>query len=161
MKTSSVGNSVGMKQNWMLQCPHLTPPMSLEELNMVWSLWCHTAALIGVPGEPSRRVGGASGQFRSNIRSTFSAPPVSKCVVLCIPWVTTQKTSQYSPSQHFTTFLTAQAWRLKCKLSGKCQQPCSSLESQNDDREKKKKNLRKSTSSDNMLVLKGVKFIPC
>jgi hypothetical protein len=50
---------------------------------------------------------------------------------------------------------------LKCKLSGKCQQPCSSLESQNDDREKKKKNLRKSTSSDNMLVLKGVKFIPC
>jgi hypothetical protein len=39
--------------------------------------------------------------------------------------------------------------------------PCSLLESQNDDREKEKKNLRKSTSSDNMLVLKGVKFIPC
>jgi len=33
------------------------------------------------------------------------------------------------------------------------------LESQNHDREKE--NLRKSTSSDNMLVLKGVKFIPC
>lgn len=61
---------------------YLTPPMSFDELKMVWSLWCQTAALIGVSGLLSNKVGGASGLAKSKIRSTFSAPPVSKWVVL-------------------------------------------------------------------------------
>ncbi len=37
-KTSTVEHSAGVKKGRIDRCLHLTPPMSLEELNMVWSL---------------------------------------------------------------------------------------------------------------------------
>lgn len=59
---------------------YLTPPISVQELNMVWSLWSH-AAVLTEPGDLSTSLGGASGLFKSYIRITFSTPPVNKrCV---------------------------------------------------------------------------------
>jgi len=56
---------------------YLTPPESEQELNIVWSLWSH-ATVLTEPGECSTSLGGASGRFKSNIRSIFSKPPVSR-----------------------------------------------------------------------------------
>ncbi len=157
MKTSTVEHSAGVKKDWIDRCLHLTPPMSFEELNMVWSLWCHTAALIGVPGEPSRMVGGASGRFRSNIRSIFSAPPVSKCVVLCFQLQPKSVLSTSPPILYDVTY--NQGMQVWMSMSDKANSLVSHFCSPKV-RTEKKEDLRKSTSSDNMLVLKGVKFIP-
>ena len=59
---------------------YLAPPISEHELIMVWSLWSH-ATVLTEPGELSTSLGGASGRFKSKIRSFFSKPPVSRWCV--------------------------------------------------------------------------------
>lgn len=62
---------------------YLTPPISVQELNIVWSLWSQVTVLTE-PGVLSTSLGGASMRFRSYIRRTFSTPPVSKNCASCL-----------------------------------------------------------------------------
>jgi len=59
---------------------YLTPPISVQELNIVWSPWSHVSVLIE-PGDLSISVGGASKRFKSKTRRIFSNPPVIRYFV--------------------------------------------------------------------------------
>jgi len=65
-----------------LLCTHLTPPISVQELNIVWSLWSQ-ATVRTEPGDLSSSLGAASGRFMSYTRKVFSMPPVSNRWVSC------------------------------------------------------------------------------